>query len=87
MKLIIKNGDTRVVRYGVRDFQVDDSGIVHVFYPPEARREFDIEDSEELSGRVVAGEDAISFRDVEYKTEDLDHEEQAADDLEDYRVD
>jgi len=88
MKLIVRDGEIRRVRYGVRDFQIDDSETVHVFYPPEVAAEHDISDGvETLDGRVVAGEDEASFRnDSDYELEDLAHEQEEADDLKDYRL-
>lgn len=88
MKLIIRDDEVRRVRYGVRDFQVDDSGTVHVYYPPEVADTHDIEDATEtLFGRIVAGEDEASFHnDPDYEIEDLAHEQEAADDLQDYRI-
>ncbi len=88
MKLIVKDGDTRRVRYGVRDFQAAESSTVHVFYPPEVAAQHDIEDGvEQLTGQVVAGEDEAEFRnDPDYELEDLAHERGEADDLKDFRL-
>ena len=88
MKLIIDDDGQRIVRYGVRDFQVDSNGVIHVYYPTSAQESHGAPESESLSGRLVAGEDGESFTaNPDYRAEDLDIESHEADDVADYRVD
>lgn len=93
MKLIIyRNRNTddeaRIVRYGVRDFQINfEDNSVTLFYGHEQRAHANAPDEETISGTVAAAEDSFGFDEDEvYPFDDIMHERDAADDLRDYRA-
>ena len=86
MKVAIKDGDTRIVRYGVADFDVNQSdGTVTLFYSPTTASIADAPYEEPLTGVVVGAVDSAFDNDPAYREEDLIDEEERADDLKDYR--
>lgn len=87
MKLLIKNGDTRIVRYGVGDFQITGDNNVELFYPQRLVDATDAPEEERIEGTLVAGICGQEFDDAAHRAEDLDIEQHEADDLQDYRVD
>lgn len=94
MKVIISqdrdtDDETRIVRYGVRDFQINFADTsVTLFYGPVQRDYANAPDEETISGELVAAEDSSGLAEDEvYRVDDLMHEQTAADDLRDYRVD
>lgn len=86
MKLtIITPTDERITRYGVSDFQINDSEVT-LFYSVETTRATDAPEEEQFKFTELSGVDSECDTDATYYEEDLMHEEQTADDLEDYRL-
>lgn len=94
MKVIIlqnrgTDAETRIVRYGVRDFQVnfaDES--VTLYYGFKQRDHATAPDEETISGELTAAEDSFGFAEDEvYESDDFVYEQREADDLRDYRPD